>query len=288
MKRLFFLLLLFPQLASARIPNWVRRVGWLDAPEVGGAGEQIARLPTHGAVKLRLHSISGDVEVIAGGQKQVTVKISEGNGAHVSFREDGGDRVELLFDGMPLLRCGRVCVEVPRGSALDVASDSGDVMVRGVGGDVRARATGGDVLVESAGAVAVRSVSGDVAVREASGDVRVDTVSGDVVVGTTGAGGKVAVNTTSGDVHWSGNCGNGCRLEARTLSGDVLLSAGDKSSVALRFQTHTGDVSNELKLSVASGPRPPREPNFDARYGAGDGVVEVQTFSGDLHLARAR
>jgi DUF4097 and DUF4098 domain-containing protein YvlB len=124
-------------------------------------------------------------------------------------------------------------------------------------------------------------------VNGATGNVRVDTVSGDVSVSNLGGGGKVAVNTTSGDVHWSGNCGNGCRLEARTLSGDVMLTTGDKSSFALRFQTHSGDVSDELKLTFA-GPRPPREPNLAARYSSGDGVVEVQTFSGDLHLARAR
>src|SRR5438128_2666110 len=163
MKKLFWLTLLVPQLASARVPDWWRRVGWLDTPESGGGADPIARLATRGAVKLRLHALSGDVEVVAGGDKQVTVKLSEAEGARVSFREDGGDRVELLFDGVPVLRCGRVCVEVPRGSALDVASDSGDVLVHGTHGDVRARATAGDVRVEYVDAVEVRSVSGDVA-----------------------------------------------------------------------------------------------------------------------------
>jgi hypothetical protein len=288
MKRLFLLLLLVPQAASAHVPNRWRSVGWIDSTDIGGGPEQVTRLPTRGAVKLRLHALSGDVEVVAGGEKQVTVKLrGADNTPHVSLREDGGDRVELLFDGVPLLRCGRVCVEVPRTSAVEVAVDAGDVQVHGTHGDVRARSTGGDVRVEYGESVQVRSVSGDVIVEGASGEVRVDTVSGDVHVGTAGSSGKVAVNTTSGDVHWVGSCANGCRLEARTLSGDVMLQPADKSSFALRFQTHTGDVADDLKLTFA-GPRPPREPSLAARYGAGDGLVEVQTFSGDLHLAHAR
>ena len=287
MKRQFFLLLLLPAAASARVPNWWRSVGWIDSNDVGGGPDQVTHLPTRGAVKLRLHALSGDVEVVAGGEKQITVKLRGADGAHVSLREDGGDRVELLFDGLPVLRCGRVCVEVPRTSAVEVAADAGDVQVHGTHGDVRARSTGGDVHVEHVESVQVRSVSGDVVVESASGEVRVDTVSGDVHVGTAGSSGKVAVNTTSGDVHWVGGCANGCRLEARTLSGDVMLQPADKSSFALRFQTHTGDVADDLKLTFA-GARSPREPNLAARYGAGDGLVEVQTFSGDLHLARAR
>src|SRR6185436_8378744 len=121
----------------------------------------------------------------------------------------------------------------------------------------------------------------------AAGEVRVETVSGDISVITTGNAAKLAAATTSGDVHWAGHCGQGCRLEARTLSGDVMLQPADKSSFALRFSTHGGEVSDELQLSFA-GPRPPRESNLAARYGSGDGVIEVQTFSGDLHLARAR
>jgi hypothetical protein len=283
MKTLMFLALFLPQTASARVPDWLRRVAWVEDDR--GDGEQLARLATHGPVKLRLHALSGDIEIVAGGENHVTAKLSEGEGTRVSFREDG-DRVELLFDGVPVLRCGRLCVEVPQKSAVEVTSDSGDVAIHGVGGEVRARATAGDVRVEHASAVEVRAVSGDVAVQSAAGEVRVNTVSGDINVATVGASSHVSANTTSGDVHWKGNCGGGCRLEARTLSGDVELQPVDKSSFALRFLTHDGEIADDLKLSYA-GTRG-REPNLAARYGSGDGLVEVQTWSGDLHLARAK
>jgi hypothetical protein len=277
------LMLLLPQPASARVPDWWRRVGWSEADAERSDGAEMARLAVRGAVKLRLQALAGDVEVVPGGDKQVTVKLLEGDGTRVSFREEGVDRVELLFDGVPALRCGHLCVEVPRQSAVDVTSASGNVALSGVGGDVRVRSTSGEVHIAGAAAAEVRSVSGSVAVAGAGGEVRVETVSGDVSVATLGTGARVAASTTSGDVHWSGSCGSGCRLEARTLSGDVALTVGDKSSFALRFQTHGGEVSDDLKLTVA-GPR--REGNLMARYGAGDGLIEAQTFSGDLHVSR--
>jgi hypothetical protein len=280
MKTFWFLALFLSQTASARVPDWLRRVAWVEDDR--GDADQLARLTTRGPVKLRLHALSGDIEIVAGGENRVTAKLREGEGTQVSFREEG-DRVELLFDGVPVLRCGRLCVEVPQKSAVEVTSDSGDVAIHGVGGDVRARATGGDVRVENAGAVEVRAVSGDVAVQSAAGEVRVNTVSGDI---TVSASSHLSANTTSGDVHWKGNCGSGCRLEARTLSGDVALQPGDKSSFALRFLTHDGEISDDLKLSYA-GTRG-HDPNLAARYGSGDGLVEVQTFNGDLHLARAK
>jgi len=195
--------------------------------------------------------------------------------------------VELLFNGVPALRCGHLCVEVPRQSAIDVTSASGDVSLRGVNGDVRVRSTAGDVHVAGAGAVEARSVSGDVVVAGATGDVRVESVSGDLNVASVGTAPRVFANTTSGDVHWSGTCGSGCRLEARTLSGDVRLHVGDGSSFAVRFQSHGGgEIFDDLKLNFA-GTRPPHETRLVARHGSGEGLIETFTFAaGGLHLSR--
>jgi hypothetical protein len=280
-------LMLAPSLASARVPDWWRKVGWSDNNSADDRRHdlEMARMATRGPVKLRLHAVAADVEVIAGVDKQITVKLIEGEGARVSFREEGSDRIELLFNGMPLLRCGRLCVEVPAKSAVDLASDSGDVVVQRVGGDVRVRVTAGDVRVENAAEVDARSVSGDVIVQAAQGEVRAETVSGDIRVGTTQPAARVSAATTSGDIQWKGNCGAGCRLEARTLSGDIALFMGDKSAFALRFLSHGGEVNDELNLS----PRPGREAHsLRARYGSGDGIIEAQTIEGDLHLARAK
>jgi hypothetical protein len=285
MKRWMFAMLVFvPSLAQARVPDWWRKAALGDHDQRDSDDQQVARLQTRGPIKLRLHAIVGDVEVIAGGDKAITVKAYETGGAHITFREEGGDRVVLLFNDKPKLRCGRLCVEVPAKSSIDISSDTGDLAVRGVSGEVRARSISGDVAVADAGAVDARSISGDVAVKGAQGEVRVETVSGDVVVQTIGAGARVQASTTSGDVAWTGSCGSGCRIEARTLSGDIQLAMAEKSSFALHFMTHGGEVRDEFKLNMAEN----KSDSMNARYGSGDGLVEAQTFSGDLHLARAK
>ncbi len=286
------LLLSLPSVASARVPEWWRKVGWVgadadDAEHPEDAHAEPARLMVRGAIKLRLATLAADIEVVAGSDKQVTVRLSEADGARVTFREEGGDRVELLFNGAPTLRCGRLCVEVPPKSSVELSSDSGDVVVRGVGGDVRARSTAGDVKIDGAAGVEARSISGDVVVSGASGEMRVDTVSGDIAVNAPGSATRLEANSTSGDVSFNGGCGAGCRMETRTLSGDVALNLGDKSSFAIRFASHGGEVADELGLSF-TGPKAPREASLRARYGSGDGLIEAQTFSGDLHLARAK
>jgi hypothetical protein len=289
---LLAMLMLVPQVSEARVPDWLRKVGWSSDAEdrderLSEARAEATRLAVRGAIKLRLSTVSADVQVIRGGDKQVQVSLQEADGARVTFREEGGDRVELLFNGVPMLRCGRVCVEVPAKSAVEVSSDSGDVLVRDVGGDVNARSTAGDVKIDRAAAVEARSVSGDVFIGEASGAVRVETVSGDVRLSTSGENGRVQVSSTSGDVDWTGGCGSGCRVETRTLSGDVALNVTAKSSFAVHFASHSGEVTDDLGLGF-SGEHAPREASLRARYGSGDGLVEAQTFSGDLHLARAK
>jgi hypothetical protein len=259
---------------------------------VVGAGAVAAARPADtqavqwvkGAVKLRLSTLAADVEVTAGADKQVTVKVSEGDVGHVSFRQDGGERLEVLFDGVPALRCGKVCVAVPPRSAVDVTTASGDVQVRGTDGEVRLRSAAGDLHVTRAGSLEIRSVSGDVGVEQVAGEARIETVSGDASV--TNAP-RVRFATTSGDLLWTGTCGDGCELAARTLSGDITLQLNPASSFGLHYTSHSGDLLDELGLAH-SGTRAPPETNLRSHLGAGDGLIECETFSGDLRLARRR
>src|SRR5262249_45445477 len=136
--------LLMAQTAYARVPDFWRKIVQEEPDPDDKDGPQVSKLSVKGPIKLRLAAVAADVEIVAGADKQVTVRLSEAEGARVTLHEEAGDRVELLFNGSPILRCGRLCVEVPHASSVDVSSDSGDVGVRGVGGDVRARSISGD------------------------------------------------------------------------------------------------------------------------------------------------
>src|SRR5204863_907612 len=99
-----------------------------------------------------------------------------------------------------------------------------------------------------------------------------------------GPGAQLDFETTSGDLRWTGGCGPRCRLTAATVSGDLSFRVDPSSSFELRFQTYSGDLQDRVGLTgVQLGRRGLARP---ARYGAGEGVVDCRTFSGDLRLER--
>jgi DUF4097 and DUF4098 domain-containing protein YvlB len=115
----------------------------------------------------------------------------------------------------------------------------------------------------------------------------VRTVSGDAQVTQNSNGAHLEYGTTSGDLDWTGACKNGCRIEARSTSGDVKLRMASDSNFDLRYVTHSGDVADDLKMQTLEQSESHRGGgSLHARMGKGEGLVEVQTFSGDLHLAR--
>src|SRR5207253_1226777 len=81
------------------------------------------------------------------------------------------------FRGRRTLRRGKLRVEVPRGSRLDLSSMSGDVIAQRIG-DVRVRTMSGDVKLAGVAKVDVQTISGDAHIEDASGPVRLHTVAG--------------------------------------------------------------------------------------------------------------
>jgi DUF4097 and DUF4098 domain-containing protein YvlB len=248
----------------------------------------VASASVKGPVTLRLATLAADVEMVAGGDKQVRALLSDGDGQGVAVVAVAEDRVELQFGGHRQLRNGRLRVELPRRSALEVTTVSGSLRVTATAGDVRFRSMSGDVAVSGVVGVDVSTVSGEIAVREAAGPVRVKTVSGDVRASSAqGPSAQLEFASTSGDLAWSGVCGAHCRVTAQTVSGDVELRFDPRSSFDLCFQSHSGDLGDELQMTmVRSGQKHGPGTDLESRYGKGEGVVELRSFSGDVRIRK--
>ncbi|MGZ3441931.1 MAG: DUF4097 family beta strand repeat-containing protein, partial [Polyangia bacterium] len=208
------------------------------------------------AVTLRADVLSSDIEVVGGAGNKVKAQLIDSSGA-IRLAQSG-DRVEVVLStksGWPHVPAGidgKLRIEVPTGSHVELTSASGDIQVRDTGGNVRLR-----------------------------------TVSGDAQVWQSSNGARFEYGTTSGDLDWSGSCRSGCRIEARSTSGDVKLRMMPDASFDLRYVTHSGDASDDLKMQTLEQSENRRGGgSLHARYGKGEGLVEVQTFSGDLHVAR--
>ncbi|MGZ3440708.1 MAG: DUF4097 family beta strand repeat-containing protein [Polyangia bacterium] len=257
----------------------------------GPMGSATATIDVKSAVTLRADVLSSDIEVVGGAGNKVKAQLIDSSGA-IRLAQSG-DRVEVVLStksGWPHVPAGidgKLRIEVPAGSNVELTSASGDIAVRDTAGNVRLRTASGEVRLRQVAGVEVMAVSGDVVVENASGEVRLRTVSGDAQVTQNGGGAHLEYGTTSGDLDWAGSCRSGCRIEARSTSGDVKLRMPSDASFDLRYVTHSGDVSDDLKMQTLEQSESHRGGgSLHARYGKGEGLIEVQTFSGDLRVAR--
>lgn len=252
--------------------------------------EVSASLQVPGPVSFRLEVLEADVEVVAGGAGQVRLRAEETEAKSARLVSRGGNRVDVEFDGKPHMRTGRVRIEVPPRSSVDIKLTAGDLRVTGVDGAVRAQNVSGDVRVErAAGSIDVRTVSGDVQVGGVRDTVRIQTVSGDTrVVTIDNPATNLDYNSVSGNIQWEGRCAAGCRIAARTHSGEVSLRLDPASAFEVRFDTHSGDLQDGLGLKLEERPKEDEDSGgrWRARLGRGEGNIEVNSFSGDLSFKK--
>jgi len=250
-------------------------------------GRGSAILPVKGPVTFQVRAQAGEIEVVATDKRQVSVTLSEAAAEDIALFAFG-DRVEPSFRGRRTLRRGKLRVELPRGSRLDLASMSGDVTAERIG-DVRIRTMSGDVKLSGVAKTDVQTISGDTRIEDASGPVRLHTVSGNGTVTTSGAAPQVEFHSASGGLDWSGACGKDCHLSAETVSGDLRLTLDPKSSFELSYTSHSGELRDELNLMVKRAPRRKHGMTsgwLEATFGKGEGVIEADAFSGSLVVKR--
>ncbi len=181
---------------------------------------------------------------------------------------------------------------------VDASSTSGDVSVEDAAGRVEARTVSGDislgnihgeetVAASSSGRIrlakirsdeaTVKSVSGDIDLRELEADhISAKSSSGDITLKGLRAG-RIAARSSSGDISiavarpFSGN------LESHSVSGSVGLALPASSDCAVHAKTVSGSISGKAWSKIGR-----REAS--ARLGAGAGLVELSTTSGNIRL----
>ncbi len=250
-------------------------------------GRSSATLEVKGPVTFQVRAQTGEVEVVATDRRQVSVTLTDAPPEEIALFAFG-DRVEPSFHGRRTLRRGKLHVELPRGSRLDLASMSGDVTAQKIG-DVRVRTMSGDVKLSGIGKADVQTISGDARIEDAAGPVRLHTVSGHAVVTTAGAAPQVEFQSASGSFDWAGVCAKDCHLSAETVSGEVRLAVDQRSSFELSYTSHSGELRDEVNLAVRRSPgrkHGMRSGWLEASYGKGEGVIEADAFSGSLIVTK--
>lgn len=166
-------------------------------------------------------------------------------------------------------------IAVPQGVAVTLNEARGDLRSAGLGGPLRVEIAAGDVLVtEHDGPVDIDVKSGDLTFRRIAGDAQVDVKSGDVVAADVR--GRLGGRVLHGDVEVDGS--GPVRLDV--INGDVTLR---RISGDIMVETKSGDIEAEgiegasVRARAISGDVAVR--------GAVQGALEIDTVSGDIHVA---
>ncbi|MDQ7799197.1 MAG: DUF4097 family beta strand repeat-containing protein [Candidatus Edwardsbacteria bacterium] len=261
-------------------------------------------------------SIRADIQVWAEEQDEAREKLKS---LDISTETEGGI-LKIKVDGPPWTKKRRAKVDfaiaLPRNILAEISSASGDITVIGLhkgtklntaAGDISASDCKGEHIMSSAsGDIAVagcsqaslkiNTASGDIEVSDCSGDLAFQTVSGDVstslsgnVHGQTVSGdidiksgqpGEIKINSTSGDVQFSGPMNIGNNSSIATVSGDVSLELKAGSSISVECGTLSGDIECEQGMSdLRKNSR-----TLSGKIGDGQGSLTVKTVSGDIEI----
>src|SRR5205814_5903767 len=258
-----------------------------------------------GMPRLRVQNVSGEIAIRVGESNQVRVV------AHKRVKGGSADRAKRLLENVEvrieqrgndifvephlyeqersrgdLFRGKRFRVDfeitVPRETAINAQTVSGDLDVNGTRGPARVESVSGDVHIQDLrGPMRIKSVSGDVQCTNYVGSVEGSSVSGDVDIRGRVRG--CELHTVSGDISIDLQPEFGGReSRLKTISGDVEVGLMSSSCVC-GYHTASGDLECEAPARIM------REGRKDRTVIIGDGRshLTVKTVSGDLTIRSA-
>ncbi len=274
--------------------------------------------------ELNLETVSGNVDVTAGGARDVSVEIvRESRGRTDADARLGLERVRAVVD----VRGSRASIraEYPRedhspysvsvsyrvtapvGTQVAVKVVSGNITATGIHGDVSLDTVSGNVHVADAVQVGgLSTVSGDVTIersnvdgplegRTTSGTVRatdvsagrlsLSTVSGDVVLQQVSAD-ALSLSSTSGNLTCTGALRPRARYELKAHSGDIRLTLSGSTGFEFEGTSFSGSIRTTppLPRSGSDSRRPQR--TVRGTFGDGSAYVSATTFSGNVTVQK--
>ncbi len=258
-----------------------------------------------GMPRLRVQNVSGETAIRVGEDGQVRVvarKRVKGGSAdrakrllenvEVRIEQQGNDifvephLYEQERSWLDLFRGKRFRVDfeitVPRETAVNAQTVSGDLDLHGTRGPARVESVSGDVNIEDVqGPMRIKSVSGDVECTDYVGAVEGSSVSGDVDI--RGRVRACELHTVSGDISIDLEPEVGGReSRLKTISGDVEIGLLTSSCVC-EYHTASGDLECEVPARIMREGRKDRT----AIIGDGRSRLAVKTVSGDLTIRTA-
>jgi len=193
---------------------------------------------------------------------------------------------------------------VPKWMPVNLSGTYLDATIDGTSAEVTVETVHGNARVSGGGAVTVRSVEGVITIDKASGRVQATTVNEGIRV--TNVTGEITAETTNGDIVIDN--AQTSNLEASTVNGDVTFNGTIRDNGVYRLTTHGGDIrvglggagnatvfvrtfqgdfAADFPVQLPEGQTARSgSKRFNFTLGTGSARLELQSFNGDIVLAR--
>jgi DUF4097 and DUF4098 domain-containing protein YvlB len=187
--------------------------------------------------------------------------------------------MDLELDGVNVA----ITVEGTRGR-VNAESVQGDITLRGGRGEVSLETVMGRVEVDGVqGAVRAASVAGGMRVRNVIGEIEAESVSGSVVIENVTSS-SVNASSVSGRIYYDGIIANDGRYSFASHSGSITLAVQPDLNATISLALLSGSFSSSIgSMTGATGDRGRRQ---TFTVGAGSALVELESFSGTIRIAR--
>ena len=276
-------------------------------PEVGPGSDKTVDVMK--GTRLVLSNQAGEVVVRSWDQDKVRIQASHGSRESVTADiVDNTLRIRAQRSGASSRGPGGLIdyqITVPRWMAVNLTGTYLDATIEGTAAEVTVETVHGNAKVTGGnGNVSLRSVEGVITVDKASGRVSATTVNEGIRI--TNSSGEINAETTNGNIFIDN--AQTSNLEAFTVNGEVTFNGTIRDSGVYKLGTHNGDIrvglggANNATIFVRtfqgdfSADFPVQLPEgqnarsgskrFNFTLGSGSARMELQSFGGDIVLAR--
>lgn len=175
------------------------------------------------------------------------------------------------------------------GTAAEVTVETvhGNVKVSGGNGSVSARSVEGVISIDKAqGRVQATTVNEGIRITNASGEISADTTNGNIFIDNAQTSNLEAF-TVNGEVTFNGTIRDNGVYKLGTHNGDIRVGLGGASNATIFVRTFQGDFAADFPVQLPEGQSARSgSKRFNFTLGSGSARIELQSFGGDIVLAR--
>ncbi|MEW6320590.1 MAG: DUF4097 family beta strand repeat-containing protein [Acidobacteriota bacterium] len=250
-----------------------------------GAGEVVVRSWDRDAV--RIEASHGSRDTIDVQQADMTLRVrarSQRSQALVDYRL-------TVPRWMPVNLTGTYLEASIEGTTAEVTVETvhGNVRVSGGSGNVSARSVAGLIHIEKAsGRVQATTVNEGIRLVNVSGDITAETTNGDIVIENAQTS-NLDASTVNGDITFNGTVRESGSYRMATHGGDLRVGLGGAANATVFVRTFRGDFEADFPVQLPEGQAARSgSKRFNFTLGNGSARIELQSFNGDIMLARQR